>query len=85
MSQEYELPIEWALCRELEHLRSLVRDAEKFCTCGRKDGGHTFAGGQHHNGPCDGDRVRVEVNGMMVKARHRIWEINRILGPDWPG
>lgn len=45
---------------EFIRLQIAVWEAERDCLCGRKGGGHGPAGGQHHNGPCAGDQVRVE-------------------------
>lgn len=45
------------------------------CLCGRKGGGHTYTGGQHHNGPCAADQMRVEVGGRFVRAKMREHEL----------
>jgi hypothetical protein len=51
---------------EIARMDALIVAARRDCRCGRKDGGHLFTGGQHHNGPCAGDQERVEWAG-----RHR--------------
>jgi len=53
------------------------------CNCGRRGGGHTRTGGQHHNGPCAADRMRVEVGGKWVSANARMRGLFRDSGPKW--
>lgn len=58
---------------QLIRLQMEIWDAQKDCWCGRKDGGHTFTGGQHHNGPCAGTQVRFQnEDGMWPRADHWI-------------
>lgn len=60
---------------ELVRLQIEIYKEERDCDCGRRGGNHKFAGGQHHNGPCAGDQLRIQVEGRWVRARKREFEL----------
>jgi uncharacterized protein (TIGR02996 family) len=53
---------------EFIRLQIMLWNAERDCNCGSKRGGHQFTGGQHHNGPCEADQLRIKINGVWKQA-----------------
>jgi len=65
---------------EFIRLQIALWNEQRDCNCGSTQGGHTFRGGQHHNGPCAASQLRIEVNGKWVRAdliAMTLWSANR--------
>lgn len=65
---------------EFIRLQIALWNEQRDCNCGSTQGGHTFRGGQHHNGPCAASQLRVEVDGKWKRAdliAVNLWSANR--------
>lgn len=60
---------------EFIRLQIALWNEQRDCNCGSKSGGHTFKGGQHHNGPCAASQLRIEIDGKWKRAESRAYEL----------
>lgn len=56
---------------EFIRLQIALWNEQRDCNCGSTKHGHTFKGGQHHNGPCAASQLRIETNGKWLRAESR--------------